>query len=221
MRKNGRTRGAKASPGKTGRSAAAGRSKSPGADGQAATAAFLAAVSRGDFTAASEALDILVVAEPDNAKLHYNHALALRLCGRAKDALAAARRAQSLDPANAKTLFEIAASALEAGEPAASLEAGSAYLADHPGDADAALNAARAALLVDRPDAALALLESVASADATDAHRLCRGEALRDLGRFDEAEKAWAQAAPTLAGQILSLRSKGPRGRLALNPSRP
>ncbi|MBO0906144.1 tetratricopeptide repeat protein [Jiella sonneratiae] len=187
----------------------------------AASAAFLDAAARGDFASASAALATLVAAEPENASLNYNHALALRLSGRPVEALAAARRARGLDPANAKILFEIAASALEAGEPAASLEAGAAYLERHPGDADAALNAARAALLLDRPSAALALLDTVREGDAGDPHLLCRGEALRDLGRFEEAEAAWAGLPAGLAGLVLSLRSKGPRGRLTLTLPRP
>lgn len=186
----------------------------------AAAAAFSAAVSRGDFAAAAAALDTLVAADPDNAALHYNRALALRLSGRPKEGLAAAMQARSLDPANAKALFEIAACGLEAGEAQASLEAGTAYLAKHPGDGDAALNAARVALRLDRPGEALAFLDQVAATDLADDHRLCRGEALRDLGRFEEAEATWAELPPALGAIVLSLRTKGPRGRLVLSRGR-
>ncbi|MAU96020.1 MAG: hypothetical protein CMP81_09045 [Fulvimarina sp.] len=190
----------------------------PSPETHAATAALLHALTRGDFPAATAALDILVVAEPDNAALHYNHALALRLSGRPGDGFAAARRARELDPANVKALFEICACGLEAGEPQASFDAGTAYLASHPGDPDAALNTARAALLLDRQADALEILSEIAAGALSDGHHLCRGEALRDLGRFDEAERAWASVDPAHAGIVLSLRSKGARGRLALNP---
>ncbi len=192
------------------------RGKSAAADLSTAAAAFSVAVARGDFAAAAGALDLLVAADPGNAALHYNRALALRLSGRPKDGLAAAMQARSLDPDNAKALFEVAACGLEAGEAETSLDAGTAYLAKHPGDADAALNAARAALLLDRPGEALALLDKVGAEAQGDEHRLCRGEALRDLGRFDEAEAAWAGLPPGLGGIVLSLRTKGPRGRLSL-----
>lgn len=196
------------------------RGNSAAPDLTAAAAAFSAAITRGDFAAAAMALDTLVSADPGNAVLHYNRALALRLSGRPKDGLAAAIRARSLDPANAKALFEISACGLEAGEAQASLDAGIAYLAKHPGDADTALNAAHAALRLDRPMEALAFLDQVAEKARTDDHRLCRGEALRDLGRFDAAEAAWAELPPALGGIVLSLRSKGARGRLALNRGR-
>ncbi|NDW04793.1 tetratricopeptide repeat protein [Jiella pacifica] len=186
----------------------------------AAAAAFSAAVSRGDFAAAATALDPLLAADPGNAVLHYNRALALRLSGRPKDGLAAAIHARTLDPANAKALFEVSACGLEAGEAQTSLDAGTAYLEKHPGDGDAALNAARAALLLDRPMEALAFLDQVAERELADEHRLCRGEALRDLGRFDAAEAAWAELPAALGGIVLSLRSKGARGRLALTPGR-
>ena len=196
------------------------RGKSAAPDLPAAAAAFSAAVSRGDFAAAATALETLVSADPNNAVLHYNRALALRLSGRPKEGLAAAMHARSLDPANTKALFEIAACGLEAGEAQTSLDAGIAYLAKQPGDADAALNAARAALLLDRPMDALAFLDQVAEREIADDHHLCRGEALRDLGRFDAAEAAWAELPPALGGIVLSLRSKGARGRLALNRGR-
>lgn len=191
---------------------------SPSPETQAATTALLHALTCGDFPVAAAALDILVAAEPDNAALHYNHALALRLSGRPKDGFAAAHRAHDLDPAHTKALFEICACGLEAGEPQASFNAGTAYLASHPGDPDAALNTARAALLLGRPSDALEVLDDVAASALGDGHHLCRGEALRDLGRFDEAERAWASVYPAHAGIVLSLRSKGARGRLALNP---
>ncbi|MBP0618106.1 tetratricopeptide repeat protein [Jiella mangrovi] len=190
------------------------------ADVHAASTVLMAALERGDYAAAADALDILAAAEPDNAALHYNRALALRLSGRPRDGFDAARRARALDPANGKAVFEVCACGLECGEPQASLEAGTAYLAVHPGDADAALNSARAALLLDRPEDALALLGQVPANQLSDDHRLCRGEALRDLSRFDEAECAWAHAGSASAGLVLSLRTKGPRGRLALNPAR-
>ncbi|MCE7026530.1 hypothetical protein [Jiella avicenniae] len=189
-------------------------------DPAAAAAAFSAAVSRGDFAAAATALEVLVAADPGNAVLHYNRALALRLSGRPREGLAAALHARSLDPKHAKALFEIAACGLEAGEAGTSLDAGTAYLTDHAGDADAALNAARAALLLDRPGEALAFLDQVAAKERGDDHSLCRGEALRDLGRFDEAEAAWAELPSSFGVIVLSLRTKGPRGRLMLTQGR-
>ncbi|WAP67124.1 tetratricopeptide repeat protein [Jiella pelagia] len=196
------------------------RGNSAAPDLTAAAAAFSAAVSRGDFAAAAMALETLVSADPNNAVLHYNRALALRLSGRPKEGLAAAIHARSLDPANAKALFEISACGLEAGEAQTSLDAGTEYLAKHPGDADAALNAARAALLLDRQEEALDILDQVAEKELANDHRLCRGEALRDLGRFDAAEAAWAELPAALGGIVLSLRSKGSRGRLALTRGR-
>lgn len=196
------------------------RSERPTRDPAAAAAAFSAAVSRGDFAAAATALDTLVAADPNNAALHYNRALALRLSGRPQEGLKAAILARALDPAHAKVLFEIAACGLEAGAVQASLDAGTEYLAKHPGDGDAALNAARAALLLDRPMEALAFLDHVAEKEIVDDHRLCRGEALRDLGRFDEAEASWAALPPALDGIVLSLRTKGARGRLPLTRAR-
>lgn len=182
-------------------------------DPAAAVARFQRAAGRGDWPAAVASLDILLAHAPDDPALHYNRALALRLAGRPQGGLAAADRALALDPGHAKALFERGASALEAGEPAAALKASETFLARHPGDPDAAINAARAALLLGEPERAMAHLDGLAGVPAT----LARGEALRDLGRFDEAEAAWATLPASAAPLILSLRTKGARGRLRLS----
>ena len=76
------------------------------------------------------------------------------------------------------------------------------------------LNAARAALLLGKPDRAMAHLDALKGEAAT----LARGEALRDLGRFEEAQAAWATLPPSAAPTIVSLRTKGARGRISLDP---
>ena len=183
-------------------------------DPQRAATAFQRAASASDWSAAIAALDALIVHAPDDASLHYNRALALRLDGRAHDGLAAAERALALEPTHSKATFERGACALESGRPDIAFEASEAFLAASPADVDARLNAARAALLLGRPEHALDHLEGLDG----DAATLARGEALRDLGRHDEAETAWRELSPTAAAAVLSLRTKGARGRLRLRP---
>jgi len=193
--------------------------KSPNRALKRAQIAFSQAVEAGDWSSAVAALDPLIEAAPGNASLHYNRALALRLAGRPTKGLAAAQRAAGLDPSNIKAVFEIGACGLEAGEIEVSLAASETCLASDPDDGDAALNAARAALLLGRPETALAHLRALPGNAIDVAHRLAESEALRDLGRLDEAERLWAELAERSPAEVLSLRTKGARGRIGLSVS--
>lgn len=176
-------------------------------------AAFQDAASRADWDGALAALDALLALVPANAALHYNRAVALRRARRPHEALAAADAALRLDPSHPNAPFERAAALMDAARLEEAAAAFAAIVAADPHDADARHNGARCHLALGAPAAALAALPDAPSAAAE--ARAIRAEALRDLGRLDEAEALFATLPPA---QALKLRTHGAVGRLPLDP---
>lgn len=186
-----------------------------------AAKAFTRAVRAGDWSVALRSVDALLLRDPASAALHYNRGLVLRRLGRLDEAIAAHDAALARSPDHANARFERAACLLDLGQLVAA-EAGFAdYLAEVPGDADARLNRARIRLRLGDPEGALADTE-VLGEDPT--VRLARAEAMRDLGRLDQAEALLAARpgdGPDLRAAALRLLTQGAKGRIRLAPRRP
>jgi tetratricopeptide (TPR) repeat protein len=186
-----------------------------------AATAFTRAAQSGDWPAALRAADALLRRDPASPALHYNRGLVLRRLGRLDEAVAAHEAALARSPDHANARFERAACLLDLGRLAA-VEAGFAdYLAVVPGDADARLNRARIRLRLGNPEGALADTEDLAEGPPV---RLARAEAMRDLGRLDEAEALLTPRpgdGPDLRAAALKLLTQGASGRVRLAPRRP
>lgn len=185
-----------------------------------AAAEFARAVQAGDWPAALRAVDALLRADRRSPALHYNRGLVLRRLGRLDDAVAAHDAALTGAPEHANAVFERACCLLDLGRLAAAEAAFSDFLGRVPGDPDARLNRARIRLRLGRPAEALTDLDGLG--DELPA-RLARGEALRDLGRLDEAEALLAPRpddGPVLRAAALKLLTQGAAGRIRLAPRR-
>jgi len=104
----------------------------------------LVAHQRGDHTEALNSIDRAIHIAPDVAMYHANRARILRVLGRPKEAVRAARRALKLDPENAETLCELAGAFLECERSVDALAAAEEALARAPGLEAARLNLALA-----------------------------------------------------------------------------
>lgn len=110
-----------------------------------------AALGRGDWAAAVEALRGLIALAPrPPASLVYNLALALKAEGEPAAALAEFDRALALAPDHAKALYERAALLMETNRPEEALAGFEAYLKADPEDPDAQRNRARLLLALGR-----------------------------------------------------------------------
>lgn len=179
---------------------------------------FMQAASVGDWPVAEKALRVLLGQAPDNAALHYNLGLVLRHRERFGEALESVGQALALEPGHQGALFEQGACLMGLEELEEAEAAFTDYLKSFPGDDDALGNRARVFLRLGRAVDALADCEAIA-APTTDI-TLCRAEALRDMGRVDEADailRPLYRDHAELRPVALKLMTQGPKGRMPLN----
>lgn len=178
----------------------------------------MAAAARGDWPGAEAAVRALLQAAPDNASLHYNLSLALRNLGEFGPALDAARQALALAPGHQGALFQQAACLMDLGRLLDAETAFTRYIERFPGDPEGRQNRARIRLRLGKPQDALADCEAALSGTAE--LKLHRAEALRDLGRLDEAQAILLplyRDNRNLRPAILKIITHGPVGSVALN----
>ncbi len=181
---------------------------------------FQAALARGAWDHALALADQLIHALPDNASLHYNKGLILKVLGERDSSVAAFEAALTHDPSHANARFELGAALLDGGSASRAAELFTTYLDAVPDDTDARLNLGIALLQCGRAEDARVELrvahaaapsplavQSLATAER-DCGDLARCRALLDTLPADD---------PDTAAVRMKILTQGARGSLRLD----
>lgn len=185
-----------------------------------AAARLPAALARGDWAGAAEALRVLALAHPANASVRYNLGLALRRQGLDAAALEALTAAVRLDPSHANARFERAACRMDLGDLGEAHAEFTAYCRDVPDDPDGWLNLGRLALRLGDAAGAVAAFDRCLAVRPDDGEaRIGRAEALTLAGRAEGPAllRALYAERPQDRPRLLKAMTQAPRGRLPLS----
>lgn len=157
---------------------------------------------------------------PDCAPAHYNRGLVLAGLGDRQRALAAFRRATALEPGHAKAWHELGRLLSAVDDRAAAAEAFAHAHKLVPGDRDSGLALVGLWRAQGRFAEAVPVLQGLGDDPGA---LLALGACLAELGRAEEAERAWArllEARPDALAAVLKERCAAARGRFVLDRHR-